>query len=123
MELLSSVKVGIWLIVITLAASAFGTVFPQEAYLPPGAQPDTYYEQQYGIIGQMYYLLGFHHLYGSWWYMLLIASIGISLVICDSGSGDSFVQGAENQGVRRNPVFEEAASIQPDRNRAERGCG
>jgi cytochrome c biogenesis protein ResB len=43
---------------ITLAASAFGTVFPQEAYLPPGAQPDTYYEQQYGIIGQLYYLLG-----------------------------------------------------------------
>jgi hypothetical protein len=34
-----------------------------------------YYEQQYGIIGQLYYLLGFHHLYGSWWYMLLIASI------------------------------------------------
>lgn len=32
----SSVKVGIWLIVITLAASAFGTIFPQEAYLPPG---------------------------------------------------------------------------------------
>lgn len=31
----SSVKVGIWLIVITLAASAFGTIFPQEAYLPP----------------------------------------------------------------------------------------
>lgn len=26
----SSVKVGIWLIVITLAASAFGTIFPQE---------------------------------------------------------------------------------------------
>ncbi|MGP3781397.1 cytochrome c biogenesis protein ResB [Bacillus sp. 4A_MP3] len=120
----SSVKVGIWLIVITLAASAFGTVFPQEAYLPPGAQPDTYYEQQYGIIGQMYYLLGFHHLYGSWWYMLLIASIGISLVICSLDTGDSFVQGAEkSRSSAESGLFEEAASIQPDRNRAERGCG
>lgn len=101
----SSVKVGIWLIVITLAASAFGTVFPQEAYLPPGAQPDTYYEQQYGIIGQLYYLLGFHHLYGSWWYMLLIASIGISLVICGLDRVIPLYRALKNQGVRRNPVF------------------
>ncbi|NHN23783.1 cytochrome c biogenesis protein [Bacillus velezensis] len=101
----SSVKVGIWLIVITLAASAFGTVFPQEAYLPPGAQPDTYYEQQYGIIGQLYYLLGFHHLYGSWWYMLLIASIGISLVICSLDRVIPLYRALKNQGVRRNPVF------------------
>ncbi len=56
--------------------------FPQEAYLPPGAQADTYYKEQYGTFGQLYYLLGFHHLYGSWWYLSLIASIGISLVIC-----------------------------------------
>lgn len=101
----SSVKVGIWLIVITLAASAFGTVFPQEAYLPPGAQPDTYYEQQYGIIGKIYYLLGFHHLYGSWWYMLLIASIGISLVICSLDRVIPLYRALKNQGVQRNPVF------------------
>ena len=29
----SSVKVGVWLIVITLAASAIGTIFPQEMYI------------------------------------------------------------------------------------------
>lgn len=33
----SSVKVGIWLIIITLIASAVGTVLPQELYIPPSA--------------------------------------------------------------------------------------
>ncbi|MCY8602741.1 cytochrome c biogenesis protein ResB [Bacillus spizizenii] len=101
----SSVKVGIWLIVITLAASAFGTIFPQEAYLPPGAQADTYYEEQYGTFGQLYYLLGFHHLYGSWWYLLLIASIGISLVICSLDRVIPLYRALKNQGVRRSPAF------------------
>ncbi|MEC3639438.1 cytochrome c biogenesis protein ResB [Bacillus halotolerans] len=101
----SSVKVGIWLIVITLAASAFGTIFPQEAYLPPGAQADTYYKEQYGTFGQLYYLLGFHHLYGSWWYLLLIASIGISLVICSLDRVIPLYRALKNQGVRRSAVF------------------
>lgn len=101
----SSVKVGIWLIVITLAASAFGTIFPQEAYLPPGAQADTYYKEQYGTFGQLYYLLGFHHLYGSWWYLLLIASIGISLVICSLDRVIPLYRALKNQGVRRSPAF------------------
>lgn len=44
--------------------------------------PAEYYKQEYGFLGQLYYQLGFNNLYGSWWYMILIASIGISLVIC-----------------------------------------
>ncbi|WP_141433379.1 cytochrome c biogenesis protein ResB [Bacillus sp. 03113] len=78
----SSVKVGICLIVITLIASAVGTILPQEMYIPPVSDTATYYEDQYGFLGKIYYVLGFHHLYGSWWYLLLIASIGVSLVIC-----------------------------------------
>jgi len=81
----SSVKVGIWLIVITLIATALGTIFPQEIYIPPEAvsrDPAIYYEDQFGILGKIYYQLGFHNLYSSWWYMILIALIGISLVIC-----------------------------------------
>lgn len=78
----SSVKVGIWLIVITLIASALGTIFPQELYIPPTIPPEEYYKEQYGILGSVYYLLGFHNLYSSWWYLLLVAAIGISLVIC-----------------------------------------
>ena len=47
-----------------------------------GIAPAEYYKQEYGFLGQLYYQLGFNNLYGSWWYMILIASIGISLVIC-----------------------------------------
>ncbi|WP_409298005.1 cytochrome c biogenesis protein ResB [Peribacillus sp. SCS-26] len=78
----SSVKVGVWLIVLTLAASALGTIFPQEMYIPPTIPAVQYYEEEYGTLGKLYYQLGFHNLYSSWWYMILIASIGISLVIC-----------------------------------------
>src|SRR5690625_5125639 len=43
----SSVKVGIWLIVITLIDTALGTIFPQEIYIPAEAvsrDPAIYYE-------------------------------------------------------------------------------
>jgi len=60
----SSVKVGVWLIVITLAASAIGTIFPQEMYITPGIAPAEYYKQEYGFLGQLYYQLGFDNLYG-----------------------------------------------------------
>src|SRR5699024_2193626 len=59
--------------------------FPQEIYIPPEAvsrDPAIYYEDQFGILGKIYYQLGLHNLYSSWWYMILIALIGISLVIC-----------------------------------------
>ncbi|HLQ73740.1 MAG TPA: cytochrome c biogenesis protein ResB [Bacillota bacterium] len=87
----SSVKVGIWLIVIALIASALGSIYPQEMYIPaeaPSRDPAIFYEAQYGILGKIYYQLGFHNLYSSWWYMLIIALIGVSLVIC---SLDRFV--------------------------------
>lgn len=87
----SSVKVGVWLIVISLIASMVGTIFPQEMYIPANAtsrDPAIYYEDQYWIFGLIYYQLGFHNLYTSWWYLVIIALIGISLVIC---SLDRFV--------------------------------
>ncbi|GAA0444053.1 cytochrome c biogenesis protein ResB [Lentibacillus halophilus] len=103
----SSVKVGVWLIVLALTASAIGTIFPQEQYIPADAtqDPSIYYEAQYGILGQIYYQLGFHNLYGSWWYMLLIAFIGMSLVI---SSIDRFVplyKTLKMQKPRRHDTF------------------
>src|SRR5699024_12340634 len=68
-----------------------GTIFPQAIYIPENAasrDPAIYYEDQFGIFGKVYYQLGLYDLYSSWWYMILIALIGISLVIC---SIDSFV--------------------------------
>src|SRR5690625_4480126 len=87
----SSVKVGIWLIVIALIASALGTILPQEVHIPIEAEnrdPSVFYEAQYGIFGKIYYQLGLYDMYGSWWYMIIIGLIGVSLVIC---SIDRFV--------------------------------
>jgi len=104
----SSVKVGVWLIVIALIASMIGTVFPQEAYIPAEAEsrdPAIFYQDQYGILGLIYYQLGFHNLYSSWWYMLLIGLIGVSLVIC---SLDRFVplhRALKNQKAKRHESF------------------
>lgn len=104
----SSVKVGVILIVIALSASAIGTLFPQRLHIPidaPSRDPAVFYEAQYGIIGKMYYQLGFYDLYDSWWYMILIALIGISIVI---SSIDRFVplyRALKMQRAKRNETF------------------
>ncbi|WP_313430617.1 cytochrome c biogenesis protein ResB [Siminovitchia terrae] len=101
----SSVKVGIWLIVITLIASALGTIFPQVMYIPPNVDPAQYYGEQYGTLGQIYYWLGLHDLYSSWWYLLLIASIGVSLVICSLDRVIPLHRALKNQRVDRHEGF------------------
>ncbi|HIS28497.1 MAG TPA: cytochrome c biogenesis protein ResB [Candidatus Avamphibacillus intestinigallinarum] len=106
----SSVKVGIWLIVITLVASSIGTIFPQEEYIPedaPFRDPSIFYEDRYGIFGKIYYQLGFHHLYSSWWYILLIALIGISLVICSLDRVIPLYKALKKQSPKRHKTFVE----------------
>src|SRR5699024_11535750 len=81
----SSVKVGIWLIALTLIASIIGTIFPQAMYIPadaPNRDPAVFYEDYYGIFGKIYYQLGFHEMYDAWWYIIVNDLIGIRLVIC-----------------------------------------
>ncbi|MBP1949523.1 cytochrome c biogenesis protein ResB [Virgibacillus litoralis] len=104
----SSVKIGVWLIVTALIASAIGTIYPQEMYIPADAvsrDPSIFYEDRYGITGQIYYQLGFHNLYGSWWYMLLIALIGISLVICSIDRFVPLYKALKIQKARRHASF------------------
>jgi cytochrome c biogenesis protein len=101
----SSVKVGVWLIVITLIASAIGTIYPQQMYIPPNVTPAQYYKEQYGITGKLYYELGFHNLYGSWWYMVLIAAIGVSLVICSIDRVVPLYKALKRQGVTKHDSF------------------
>lgn len=101
----SSVKVGVWLIVLTLLASALGTVFPQEMYIPPTSTASQFYKDEYGFLGQLYYELGFHNLYGSWWYMILVASIGISLVIASLDRFIPLYRALKKQGVTRHESF------------------
>ncbi|MEH7236904.1 cytochrome c biogenesis protein ResB [Bacillus sp. JJ1562] len=101
----SSVKVGIWIIVVLLVASALGTIYPQELYIPPAMSPADFYEQEYGITGRLYYQLGFHNLYGSWWYMILIAMLGISLIICSIDRVVPLYKALKKQGVTRHESF------------------
>lgn len=101
----SSVKVGVWLIIITLIASAVGTILPQEMYIPPIMPAEEYYEDQYGWIGKLYYDLGFHNLYSSWWYLILIASIGISLVICSLDRVVPLYRALKKQKVSRHESY------------------
>ncbi|OIU71185.1 cytochrome c biogenesis protein ResB [Rossellomorea aquimaris] len=101
----SSVKVGVWLIIITLIASAVGTIFPQKQYIPSVLPPDQFYKEVYGFAGELYYILGFHDLYSSWWYLLLIASIGVSLVICSLDRVIPLHRALKNQRVSRHESF------------------
>ncbi|MBO1514726.1 cytochrome c biogenesis protein ResB [Metabacillus bambusae] len=101
----SSVKVGIWIIVLLLIASALGTVFPQEMYIPPTMTASEFYKDEYGVLGQLYYELGFHNLYGSWWYMILVASLGISLVIASLDRFVPLYRALKKQGVTRHESF------------------
>lgn len=101
----SSVKVGVWLIVITLIASALGTFLPQEMYIPPQIPPEQYYSEEYGVIGKIFFLLGFHNLYSSWWYLILVASIGISLVICSLDRVIPLYRALKTQRVDRHEGF------------------
>jgi cytochrome c biogenesis protein len=82
----SSVKVAIGIIVVTLVASAVGTVFPQQQYIPVPVPTEAdvarFYSETYGNIGKLYYTLGFHQLYSSWWFVTLLVMLGTSLVIC-----------------------------------------
>lgn len=101
----SSVKVGVWLIIITLSASAAGTILPQEMYIPKTMLASDYYYEEYGWVGKLYYQLGFHNLYSSWWYLILIASIGISLVICSLDRVVPLYKALKRQNVTRHEGF------------------
>ncbi|WP_368985249.1 cytochrome c biogenesis protein ResB [Caldifermentibacillus hisashii] len=101
----SSVRVGVTLIVVTLIASIIGTILPQEGNLSIQIPVNQYYEERYGWFGKIYYTLGFHDLYGSWWYLLLIASIGVSLVICSLDRVVPLYKALKNQKVTRNSGF------------------
>ncbi|RFU69053.1 cytochrome c biogenesis protein ResB [Bacillus sp. V59.32b] len=101
----SSVKVGIWLIVITLVASALGTILPQEMYIPQNIPPEQHYEQEYGWFGKLFYQLGLHNLYSSWWYLILIALIGTSILIASIDRFFPLYRSLKKQKVSRHAGF------------------
>lgn len=104
----SSVKVGVWLIVIALVASMFGTIFPQAQFIPENAvsrDPAIFYEATFGIFGKIYYMLGFYDLYSSWWYLVLLGLIGVSLVICSLDRFVPLYKALKIQKPKRHETF------------------
>lgn len=100
----SSVKVAIILIVITLIASIIGTIFPQERYVP-APNKEAWYQDQYGVWGEIYYDLGLGDMYASWWYVTLLALIGISLVVCSLDRIIPLYKALKNQRVKKDVAF------------------
>lgn len=104
----SSVKNGVILIVIALIISALGTLLPQEEFIPAESSnrdPAVFYEKSYGTPGKIYYQLGLHEMYSSWWYMILLALIGVSLVICSLDRFLPLYRALNMQQPKRHDTF------------------
>ncbi|MED4602467.1 cytochrome c biogenesis protein ResB [Paenibacillus validus] len=100
----SSVKIAIYLIVITLLGSALGTIYPQEnTFL--NIDPSVYYEQTYGTLGYIYYLLGLSHTFESWWFITLLLMIGTSLIVCSLDRVLPLYRALSKQQIRKHLSF------------------
>jgi cytochrome c biogenesis protein len=100
----SSVKVAVWLIVITLIGASLGTIFPQETTLL-NIDPAEYYKETYGTLGDLYYRLGLSHTYSSWWFIGLLFMIGTSLVICSLDRVLPLYRALSKQQLRKHHRF------------------
>lgn len=100
----SSVKVAVYLIVITLLLAILGTVYPQENTFI-NVDASVYYKENYGWLGHLYYLLGLSHTYETWWFRGLLFMIGTSLVICSLDRVLPLYRALRKQQVRKHPLF------------------
>lgn len=100
----SSVKIAIYLIVLTLLGSMLGTIFPQESTFL-NIDASTYYTESYGTAGSIYYRLGLSHTYESWWFVTLLVMIGASLVICSLDRVLPLYKALTRQKIRKHRQF------------------
>lgn len=100
----SSVKIAIYLIVLTLLGSMLGTIFPQESTFL-NFDASTHYKEEYGIVGDIYYKLGLSHTYESWWFVTLLVMIGASLVICSLDRVLPLYKALSRQKIRKHRQF------------------
>jgi cytochrome c biogenesis protein len=100
----SSVKIAIYLIIITLVGASLGTIYPQESMFID-IDPSTYYVDTYGISGYVYYKLGLSNTYNSWWFIGLLFMIGTSLVVCSLDRVLPLYRALHKQQIRKHPLF------------------
>lgn len=102
----SSVKIAIYLIVITFLTAMLGTIYPQEnTFISNSFDPSVYYEQTYGLTGKIYYMLGLSRTYESWWFIGLLVMIGTSLVICSLDRVLPLYRALNKQQIRKHLSF------------------
>ncbi|RXK19301.1 cytochrome c biogenesis protein ResB [Macrococcus sp. DPC7161] len=101
----ASVKTGVTLLVITVIASAIGTLFPQQYFIPLGQDPATFYKEKYGSLGYLYYKLGLDNLYTSWWFLILLAIVAFSIIAASIDRGVPLFKSLKNQRVKKHPSF------------------
>lgn len=101
----TSIKVGVTIIAIITIASSIGTIFPQEYFIPVGASPQQYYTENYGTLGKIYIELGFHNLYSSWWFIILIGLLALSLIAASIDRGIPLFKSLKNQRAKKHPSF------------------
>lgn len=101
----SSVRTGVTLLVLTVIASAIGTMFPQEYFIPVGEDPATFYKDKYGTLGAIYNKLGLDNLYTSWWYLILLALVAFSIIAASIDRGIPLHKSLTNQTIKKHPTF------------------
>ncbi|MBB6674186.1 cytochrome c biogenesis protein ResB [Cohnella nanjingensis] len=101
----SSVKIAIYLIVLTLIGAALGTIYPQESTFINLDDPGKYYKETYGTWGTVYHALGLSRTYESWWFIGLLVMIGTSLVICSLDRVLPLYKALSKQQVRKHQTF------------------
>lgn len=100
----SSVKVAIYLIILTLIGASFGTIFQQESNFVQ-VDASKFYKDNYGTIGDIYYKLGLSHTYESWWFITLLVMIGASLIICSLDRVLPLYKALSKQKIRKHKQF------------------
>ncbi|RKP57096.1 cytochrome c biogenesis protein ResB [Cohnella endophytica] len=104
----SSVKIAVYLIIITLVGAALGTIFQQENTLinmTESSEFAAYYKEKYGTAGVIYHALGLSRTYESWWFILLLVMIGTSLVVCSLDRVLPLYRALSKQQIRKHLQF------------------
>ena len=101
----TSIKVGVAIIAVIAISAAIGTILPQEYFIPIGADPLEHYTEHYGTFGRLYYELGFTQLYSSWWFVLLMGMLALSLVAASIDRGVPLYKSLKNQRVKKHASF------------------
>ncbi len=101
----TSIKVGVSIILAIAVAAAIGTIFPQQYFIPIGVDPADYYQENYGTLGYLYYTLGFHNLYSSWWFVLLNGMLALSIIAASIDRGVPLFKSLKNQRAKKHESF------------------